>query len=165
MRLLPLALLVSLVIAAAGCGPSASDNTARNTSAVTASNTANTDSSNDNVEELRMLINVPFVPEDVRFQQSAGVNEKKLTAVLLYSKEDAAKLTSQLSAQGKGKPDEITTEDWFPPELLSQSDLGGESTLKGESYKADELLQPPYTAGTVTRVTDSNYFVVQLTAK
>jgi hypothetical protein len=165
MRLIPIALSVGLLITAVGCGSPTADNTAQKTSAP-AESSATANALSDNVEELRLLINLPFVPEDVRFQEtSTGQNDKKLLAVLLFSKEDSAKFTSQLAAQGKGSPDEISTEDWFPPELLSQSDLGGESTLKGETYKADQLFQPPYTQGKITRIADSDYFVVQLSTK
>jgi hypothetical protein len=166
MRLLPLALLFSLLITAAGCGSSTSDNAASNTSAATATGNSNVNSSNDNVDELGMMIKLPFVPEEVAWRETPfSQTDRKLIAVLLYSNEDAAKFTSQLAAQGKGKPDEVSVEEWFPAELQSQSDLSGESTLKGQSYNAGELLQPPYTAGTVTRISDSNYFVVQLATK
>ena len=70
-----------------------------------------------------------------------------------------------LGAQGQPKPDTISIEDWFPPEVRSQGDLGGEMTLKGDAYPAGDLLQPPYTEGKVSRVANSNFFVVQLTAK
>lgn len=163
MRLMPLA---SILLASAfifGCS-SGAGNTASNPSTNGGDAANSTNTAKDSVDDLSMMIRLPFEPEEATWREPQP-GENKLTAVLLYSNEDTAKFSSHLAAQGQPKAGEIAVEDWFPSELRSQSDIGGESTLKGQTYPAGDIVQPPYTAGTVTRVDDSNYFVVQLTTK
>lgn len=160
MRQIPLAAFLLLSFFAFACSSPTANNTVSNT-------TSNNDAANtakDSVDDLSMMIRLPFEPDEATWKDPQQ-GENRLTAVLLYSNEDAAKFSSHLAAQGQPKPDTLSTEDWFPSELRSQSDLGGESTLKGQTYPAGDIVQPPYTEGKVTRIVDSNYFVVQLTAK
>ncbi len=158
---MPLASLVltSAFLLSCSASPSANNGTANAPENTNAANTAK-----DSVDELSMMIKLPFEPEEASWKDPQA-GEKKLTAVLLYSAEDATKFASHLSAAGQPKENTINAEDWFPAELLSQSDIGGEGTLKGQSYPAGDIIQPPYTEGKVTRISDSNYFVVQLLTK
>ena len=163
MRLVPLAFLIGISALILGCSSPVSDNSATN-SANRADNTSASNSAKDSVDDLSMMIRLPFEPEEATWKDPQK-GENKLTAVLLYSNEDAAKFSSHLAAQGQPKPDTVAVDDWFPSELRSQGDIGGESTLNGQSYPAGDIIQPPYTEGKVTRIADSNYFVVQLAAK
>ncbi len=57
----------------------------------------------------------------------------------------------------------------WPARLMAaggaQSELSGDETLKGNSYAANDFLQSPYEAGKLTRLEDSNYFILELSAK
>lgn len=128
----------------------------------------------DKVEELGMLVVLPFDPEETVFREdpslaSSDGNQpqytKKLTAVLKYSAVDAEKLSAKIEASSPPLSASINTETWFPAELIAQSDLSGDSTLKGDSFAAADFYQAPYTEGKITRVEGSNYFILELFAK
>jgi hypothetical protein len=164
MRLIPLTAFLICSFIALSCSSAGSDNSVSNSSVNNADVANSASAPRDSVDDLSMMINLPIEPEEATWKDPQP-GENKLTAVLLFSNEDAAKFSSHLAAQGQPKPDTISIEDWFPPEVRSQGDLGGEMTLKGDAYPAGDLLQPPYTEGKVSRVANSNFFVVQLTAK
>ena len=116
-----------------------------------------------NVEELGMLINMPFETEDAVWRSDP--DQKKITAVLRFSSEDARKLTEQAEKQRKPTSAVIGSESWFPAELVAQSDQSGDDSLKGISYAADDFYQAPYTDGRIIRIENTDYFVLELTAK
>ena len=125
----------------------------------------------DKVEELGMLVILPVEPEETVFREDAVVpadgNQytKKLTAVLKYSAVDAEKLSAKIEASSPPLSASISTESWFPAELIAQSDLSGDDTLKGDSFAAADFYQAPYTEGKITRVEGSNYFILELFVK
>ncbi len=127
----------------------------------------NVNSVRDTVEELELTIKLPAHPEEVlwREDKSDAQTSKKMTAILKFTAEDAAKIVSQAETYQPPTPAQIETEIWFPAELKAQSELSGDETLKGNSYAANDFLQPPYEAGKLTRLEDSNYFILELSGK
>ena len=145
----------------AGCS-SGTSNPANSANASNSSPAAS-NSAKTNVEELGVLINMPFEAEDVVWKDFP--EQKKVVAVLRFSPADAYKLVQ--NAEKFRKPNSVTvgSENWFPPELIAQSDLSGNNTLKGTSYAANEFFQPPYNEGQITRIEGSDYFVLEVAAK
>lgn len=116
-----------------------------------------------NVEELGLIVNVPYDAEDVVWKEDpAG---KHLVAVLRFSKTDSDKLVTDAERIRKGQNITLPSETWFPSELIAQSETSGDDSLKGAAYAPDSFLQPPYTDGTITRIENTEYFVLDLTAK
>ena len=136
---------------------------------------ANAELPKDNVEELARIIKLPFTPEEVVWRddnlnvgshenRQPAPNDKKLVAVLRFSASDANQITAQA---GKYKPpvqEEIDAESWFPAELIAKTQLSGDETLKGITYAAKDFLQPPFVNGKITRVAETDYFVLELTS-
>lgn len=139
----------------------------------TAENSAST---RDNAEALSMVVKMPFEPEEVVWREEPlgknaensrlpSQNEKKLTAVLLFKQEDAEKIAAQAQNYKQPVPADIAPEGWFPAELVAQSQLSGDETIKGTTYAANDFFQTPYLDGKLTRIQASNYFVLELIAK
>lgn len=139
-------------------------------------NKANQNSQNaasDKVEELGLLVILPIEPEETVFREdpvapvegSQPQYSKKLTAVLKYSAAEAEKLSTLIEASSPPLSASINTEPWFPAELIAQSDLSGDDTVKGNSFAASGFYQAPYLEGKITRVEGSNYFILELFAK
>ena len=169
-QIVALLLLVFLVLLA-GCG--GGPETANNSTPVSPRevNEKNTPVVNEKAEELGMLIKLPFVPVEVAFMEqpavaepgrSPGPNDKKLRAVILYEKEDAESLAAEAAKLAEPTAVEIDADTWFPAELVSQSELNEGQKLKGKAYPADMLFQAPYLAGTLVRIDETNYFVVEM---
>ncbi len=117
----------------------------------------------DDVGELGKIINLPVMPEEATWREESAnaPAERKLTAVVKFSAEDAGRIIEQA---GNNKPPaaaDIYAEAWFPAELIAQSQLSGDESLKGISIAADNFLQLPYNQGKITRVKDTNYFVLE----
>lgn len=121
----------------------------------------------DDIEELEKTIKLPFRPEDAiwRADETAGASGKrKLLAVLKFSVEHANQIALQAEKYKPAAESEIDAENWFPAELIAQSQLSGDETLKGISYAANDFFQQPYTNGKITRVAETNFFVLELAA-
>ena len=121
---------------------------------------------NDNVEELERIVKLPFHPEEATWRETdlnTPEGEKKLTAVLKFLSEDANKIVQQAEKYKPATAVDIDAEDWFPAELIAQSQLSGDENLKGKSYAANDFLETPYTNGKITRIDDTDYFVLELT--
>lgn len=125
----------------------------------------------DKAEELALLINLPIEPEDTVWREDPAAQggeqqySKKLTAVMQFPEENAAKLSALVEKDAPPLTANIGTEQWFPAELIAQSDLSGDDTLKGDSFPATDFFQPPYSEGRITRVEGTNYFILELYAK
>lgn len=137
---------------------------------------ANTSSVKDGAESLQMVVNLPFEPQEVVWREEPlgketensrlpSLNEKKLTAVLLFRTEDAEKIVAQAQSYKPPASNEISPEDWFPAELVAQSQISGDETIKGTVYDAKDFFQAPYLDGKITRIENSNYFVLELISK
>lgn len=125
----------------------------------------------DDVSELLTIIRLPEVPDEASWREEPlgkndnrvpGPNDRKLTAVLKYNAETAAKLIAQIEKNKKPEPAEIGTENWFPEELIAQSQISGNEMLKGTVYGANDFFNMPYGNGKITRIENTNYFVLEL---
>jgi|tagenome__1003787_1003787.scaffolds.fasta_scaffold20511737_2 hypothetical protein len=155
-----LALVVS-AISLTGCGSSSVDSNSSvnaNSQQIANSNTAKT-----NVEELGMLINVPYESDEVFWKDDPA--HKKLVAVLKFPPNEAKRLTADAEKIRPAQKVSINPESWFPPELVAQSDMTGDDTLNGKSYAANAFFQDQYNEGRIIHIDDTDYFVLELTAK
>ncbi len=157
----PVAVLILLSIASlfSACSSTAgnSNQTVAQSNAANSSNTA----PKDNVEEFADLVRLPFAPEEVAWKEVEG---KGVTAVVRFSDENAEKVTSEIAKNGQPTPETLTVESWYPSELLAQSEMSGEATIKGQSYPAGPFLNPPYTKGKITRIENTDYFILQISS-
>jgi hypothetical protein len=130
-----------------------------------AANTAseNTNSAKTNIEELRMSVNVPYEAEDIVWKETAG--RKQINAVLLFSSQDANKIVAEAAPRQAPQNVKLSSESWFPAELIAQSEMSGDDTLNGIAYAADGFYQEPFTAGRIVRIDGTDYFVLELSAK
>lgn len=130
---------------------------------------ANTDknSVSSDVDALRQKVELPFAPlEAVWLEEKLGnpdnsvpgPTDYRLTAVLKFSNSDAEQLMKKIGAE-KLPGGTIQIEEWFPSELKNKA-AGGE--LGGTKYDAGEFSRSPYTSGTISRVENSDYFVLKL---
>lgn len=129
----------------------------------------------DDVEELGKIIKLPFAPEEVAYSEInlndknseprvPAPNEKKLVAVLKFSSEDANQIVAQAEKYKTSAPSDVDAESWFPPELIAKSQETGDESLKGVSYAANDFYQSPYANGRLTRLNDTDYFVLELSS-
>ncbi len=157
-----LALFLSAVLLSACVGGNRNSN-ARPVANASNSTAENANTAKTNVEELGVLVNVPYEAEDVVWKDDAA--QKKVIAVLRFSPADANKIVAEAAQFGTPQNVSIAAVSWFPDELIAQSDMSGDSTLKGSAYPANNFFQEPYTNGKITRVEGSDYFVLELSAK
>ncbi|MDQ3063304.1 MAG: hypothetical protein M3R14_10685 [Acidobacteriota bacterium] len=122
----------------------------------------------DDIEELGKIIKLAFVPEEATYSEinlndrNSVPNQKKLVAVLKFSAENANQIVAQAEKYNPPAPADIDAENWFPPELVAKSQETGDEFLKGAAYAANDFLQSPYINGRLTRINDTNYFVLEL---
>jgi len=143
-----------------GCGgenKNANFNAALATTALENANSAKT-----NVEELSVLVNVPYEAEDIVWKETA--DHKRIIAVLRFSPGDANKIVSEARSQAPQNV-KLSSETWFPAELIAQSEMSGDDSLNGLAYAADLFFQEPYTSGRIVRIEGTDYFVLELSAK
>jgi ABC-type Fe3+-hydroxamate transport system substrate-binding protein len=172
-----LSLFIVLFLSACGSnGLTNESNTssAENANQIGAANAASSNSVKDDIDELGKIIKLPLLPEDANFWeenvtktdgdgQTSVQNGKKIIAVLKFSPENAAQLTAQIEKIKPPIDSEIDAESRFPAELIARSQLSGDESLKGKSYAADDFFQMPFTNGKITRIENSDYFVLELT--
>lgn len=152
------------------CRSLTSGNENSSNSVQTNTNSANSPAKDD-VSELLTIVRLPEVPEEVVWREEPlgkmndrvpGPNDRKLVAVLRYDAETAAKLLAQIEKSKQPEPAEIDAESWFPEELIAQSQVSGNEMLKGTTYGASDFFNMPYGNGKITRVENTNYFVLEL---
>lgn len=162
--------LIAVVLAAfltwtPGCSNS-TDNVNANTNTANQNTAAgNTNQVKDDAEELQGIIKLPETPEESvwREEENADPKGKKLTAVLKYAPEAAAKIVASADKSKPAAPTELGTESWFPEELTAQSQLSGDESIKATAYSANDFYNGPYKNGRIARVNDTDYFVLELT--
>jgi hypothetical protein len=140
-----------------------------NSSVPNSNRTANTISeivARDDVEELSKIIKLPAAPDEATYSEiklSGGApNNLKLVVILKFSTRDANQIATVAEGYKPPALADIDAEDWFPPELVAKSQETGDASLKGVEYAANDFLQPPYASGRLTRINDTNYFVLEL---
>lgn len=116
-----------------------------------------------NVEELSLLVNVPYETDDVVWKEDT--RSRKVVAVLHFSKRDADAIVAAASAKGTAEQVTVPSESWYPAELIAQSEMNGDEVLRGTAYAADEFYLEPYAAGRIVRVDQTDYFVLQLSVR
>jgi hypothetical protein len=133
------------------------------------------DDPSDDTEELAARIKLPVTPEDVLWKETSGEktaansavsgdpNAKKLTAVLKFSDVDSEAITQQVQKISPPMNITIDPEEWFPPELIAESETTGDQTLKGKMFDARDFLQEPYKKGRIVKLEQAGYFVLELT--
>ena len=157
-----LALFFSTTILIA-CGNGAKNTNAPGSSSLANSNSASANSARTNVEELGLLVNVPYETEDIVWKEDAA--RRKIIAVMRFSPADANKIVAEAETFAQPQNVEIAVETWFPDELTAQSETSGDSALKGLAYSANSFILEPYTNGRITRIEGGDYFVLELSAK
>ena len=176
-KIIPFLFLAIFLISA--CGENRSGNSNTNTSATNTNQTAKNEKDNknlpkDDVEELEKIIKLPFHPEEATWLEDTlsrqnsdnrlpAPNADKLTVVFKFSAADAQKIVEQTAKYESAPASDIDAESWFPPELIAKSQESGDENLKGTSYNAKEFLQEPYKNGKITRIDNTDYFVLELT--
>jgi len=134
----------------------------------------------DDPEELAKTVKLPLTPEEVLWMpdasvkiSGAGVNTlsansvspggKRLIAVLKFSDIDSEALISQVSKIEPAKDVTLEPEDWFPAELIAESETTGDQSLKGKQYDARDFAQAPYIKGRLVKLEQPGYFVLEMT--
>jgi hypothetical protein len=156
-----LSLLALLWLCSCGSAPSTNGN---QQNSATGANTSNAQTGpNDDVEELRASMQIPYEPEEAMWRvvtDKAG--KKRLIAVLRLKPEDYKALSAKAAASGPGRPVQASVEQWFPAELIAMSETTGQMNVPATSYPADEFFQAPFDTGTVSLVNDTDYVIVEL---
>ena len=149
-------------IAFSGCG-GANENANQPSAGNSGTNVDNANSAKTNVEELQLLVNVPFEAEDVVWKENPKL--RQVIAVLRFSPEDSNKLVAEAAVRQAPQEVKLSSETWFPAELIAQSEMTGDDMLNGLAYAADSFYQEPYTSGRVVRIEGTDYFILELSAK
>ncbi|MDQ3798692.1 MAG: hypothetical protein M3384_04520 [Acidobacteriota bacterium] len=161
-----LLLLLLSVILSISCGSQSEPNAGNGKANSNSPNAVNENSTiaNDDVAALGNQVLLPAVPEEVRFVEKDGKNtsDKKLTAVMKFTAEDAKNLAAQAEKHRPAEAVELGTENWFPEELVAQSQLSGTESLNGNAYAPTDFIQLPYKEGRLVKIENSNYFVLEL---
>ncbi len=124
---------------------------------------ANSNSAKSNVEELGMMVRVPYKTEDIVWKQDPST--RHIVAVFRFSTKDADELVAEAEKSGPAHPASLPVESWFPEELIAQGEVSGDSTLKATAYPATAFFQEPYTTGRISRVDGVDYFILELSPK
>ena len=156
-----LLLIIAAVQIVSSCTSKAQDSTAANTSNSNAAAVAKA-GPQDNIDEFGLLVRLPSEPEEVAWKENP--DQKKLTAVVRFSPDKAAKMAAEIAKNGRPTPETVPVESWFPNELIAQGELTGESIVKGQSYPAEPYLNLPYTKGKITRIENTDYFILQISS-
>jgi len=157
-----LALLV-LSIGGASCGGWSNANAVDPGNAAADNAADNSNSTRSNAEELGLIVKLPFDTEDVAWKQDAAT--KKVIAVMLLTPANADRLVSEAAAIRPPEGVSLPSETWFPAELIAQSATSGDHNLKGQAYAANAFYQEPYIHGRVTRIENTDYFVLELSVR
>jgi hypothetical protein len=127
----------------------------------------------DDAEELAKHIKIPYETEEALWKtepvaanentnRPPGPDDTKLIAVLKFKSEDAQKIVEQAEKYRPATETSISVENWFPPELIAKSQESGDETIKGIVYAPNDFAQAPYLNGTLTRIAETDYFVLEL---
>lgn len=162
-------IFASFFVACGGSGNSNANQTAANNQVN--SGDANSNAPSEDLMELINKVRLPELPEENVWreeisgdQTTGGKARRKITVVLKYTPEGSARLVSLIAARQPVAEAEIGTEDWFPEELIAQSQISGNESLKVDSYAANDFFNEPYSQGKLSRVRGTGYFILELSA-
>lgn len=156
-----LALFLGAGLLAACAGDNASSTSGNAARPAANVRTEEMNSTRTNVEELGVLIKVPFEAEDIVWRDYTA--KKRIVAVIRFSPANANRITSEAGGTPEGA--EVAVESWFPDELIAQGEMSGDRALRGTAYPATAFYQEPYTTGKAIRIEGTDYFVIDLTAE
>lgn len=151
---------IALFFLTSACTPPAESNSTNSSGTIKTAAVSNR--ANAKPEELGLLINFTLEPEDIVWHQSE--TNKKIVAVFRLDEADTKKLADQLSSRSPGAPRSVAVEEWFPTELVAGGESSGNSSVDGTAFPADDFYQAPYTQGTITRVENTDFFVLEISA-
>ena len=158
--LILLTILAVSLMSACGAPDGTSDSNAANNAN---SPQANSNAAKTNVEELAILINVPYESEEAFWKDDP--QNKRIVAVLRFPPNEASRLIADAQKIRAPQKVSINPESWFPQELIAQSDMTGDDTLSGEAYPANAFYQDAYNDGRIVRIDETDYFVLEMSAK
>jgi hypothetical protein len=153
-RLVILTLFGALLLG--GCGSGGGSNNNLNT----AIPTPDPNAARTGVEQLGLLIAVPYEAEDCIWKQDPTT--KAITAVLRFDTEDTGKLAAEVEKLRPAEDATVAMETWFPGDMVVDSDLRGDDTLRGKAYAADPFFQEPYVSGRLLRIGGTDYWILQI---
>lgn len=116
-----------------------------------------------NVEELALIVKVPYDAEDLVWKDFPA--QKRIIAVMRLSPADSARLIADAEKIKAPEAATISSETWFPAELIAQADMSGGDELKGMAYAADQFFLEPYSKGRIIKIENTDYFELELSAK
>lgn len=152
-----------LTLSLASCGGRSEKANSREAANLQTNNSENANATKTNVEELGVLLNIPYEAEDIVWKEAAS--RKKLIAALRFSSINCDKIVADAEKYRKPEAVTIQNETWFPDDLIAYGEMSGDDTLKGTSYAANAFLQEPFNEGRIVRIEGTNYFVLEATAK
>jgi hypothetical protein len=158
--------LILVVIAASIAVACSSKPAANNTNLSAAAANTNTDIQNGartKLEDLSLLVNMPYDVQDLSWKQSK--DQKKITAVMRFDPDDEKKVIPEALKFGPAQDVKVETQSWFPDELTEQSDLHGDQPLNGKAYPANQFFQEPYNSGRIVDIEGTDYYILELTAQ
>ncbi len=172
-RLLLILAFIPMFAFASACTRQASpeaNNAATNSSNANRTVEPGMDGARDNADELRTLIRLPYDPEDLVWKEypanaSNGGSRRRLLAVLQFSPADSRKIVESAAKIRPGSPISLSSEDWFPKELVTQSEMSSGEGIQATAYAANDFLLPPFDQGSLSHVNDTDFFVLELFAK
>ena len=154
------------VVSAAAIGIACSSKPPANNTNTAATANANTDTqkgAHTRVEDLSLLINMPYDVQDVVWKQSK--DQKKITAVIRFDPDDEKKIIPEAEKFGPAQNVTVETQSWFPDELNQQSDLHGDNPLTGKAYPANQFFQDPYNSGRIVDIDGTDYYILELSTQ
>ncbi len=153
--------IMMIAVLSLACGGPAK-NSANAPSAANQKN-ENSNTARSNIEELRLIANIPYEAEDIAWKED--LSRKKLVAVLRFSPADSAKVVAEAERVKVPEAASISSESWFPPELIAQSEMSGDDILRGKVYAANQFFLDQYSGGRIIRIENTDYFVLELSAR
>ncbi|HMT09661.1 MAG TPA: hypothetical protein PKA82_16805 [Pyrinomonadaceae bacterium] len=157
------AVVLSILGLMSACGNSSGNNSNSSSADANPATKINANSARTDVEELGVRVNLPFETEEAVWKEVAA--EKKLIAVIRFTPENSAKIVADAEKARPATRVDVTSETWFPPELIAQADMTGDDRLAGNSYAAISFVAPPYTDGSLIRIDNTDYFILQVSFK
>ncbi|MGC2237676.1 MAG: hypothetical protein WA584_16050 [Pyrinomonadaceae bacterium] len=145
-----------------GCGRGGNVNQKVNSANQAANADSNANLTQDDTEDLGKIVSLPYVPEETTWRETNSQGAKKMIAVLKFSNSDAQAIVAQAEKYKPAVPAELEAENWFPPELIAKSQESGDESLKGNAYAANDFISRDYKDAKLTRISDTNYFVLEL---